>query len=305
MAPGWSSAVLQLLNKMNNFIRPGSSKLSCKPFIVDGTQVGYISQHVSTFLSSYGNVFFTVKKDNGEILHMTLNPEIKTFAERTEIIAEVMVDLRQKDVFGTLRGWRDEMYPVMASFDSKPCFMMERSAACLLGVLQYGVHINGYFTDQSGQFFMWVARRSPTKQTWPSKLDQIVAGGIICGEKIEETLIRECAEEASITEELAKTATPAGCVSYFFEDERGLFPEIQFVYDLVLPQTFHPINSDGEVDEFYCWPIDKVKNKLATDDFKPNCALVVLDFMIRHGFVSPDNEPHYVDFVCGLHSTLY
>ena len=22
------------------------------------------------------------------------------------------------------------MYPVMASFDSKPCFMMERSAAC-------------------------------------------------------------------------------------------------------------------------------------------------------------------------------
>ena len=71
--------------------------------------MGYISQHVSTFLSSYGNVFFTVKKDNGEILHMTLNPEIKTFAERTEIIAEVMVDLRQKDVFGTLRGWRDEV----------------------------------------------------------------------------------------------------------------------------------------------------------------------------------------------------
>lgn len=44
----------------------------------------------------------------------------------------------------------------------------------LLGVLQYGVHVNGYFTDGSGQVFMWLARRSPTKQTWPSKLDQIV-----------------------------------------------------------------------------------------------------------------------------------
>ena len=46
--------------------------------------------------------------------------------------------------------------------------------------------------------------------------------------------------------------------SYFFEDERGLFPEVQFVYDLKLPQHFEPINSDGEVGEFYCWSIDKV-----------------------------------------------
>ena len=46
--------------------------------------------------------------------------------------------------------------------------------------------------------------------------------------------------------------------SYFFEDERGLFPEIQFIYDLKLPENFQPINSDGEVGEFYCWSIDKV-----------------------------------------------
>jgi len=32
-----------------------------------------------------------------------------------------------------------------------------------------------------------------------------------------------------------------------------------------------------------------VKEKIATDEFKPNCALVVLDFMIRHGLVTPDN----------------
>lgn len=44
----------------------------------------------------------------------------------------------------------------------------------LLGTVQYGVHVNGYFTDQNGKLSMWVARRSPTKQTWPGKLDQIV-----------------------------------------------------------------------------------------------------------------------------------
>ena len=37
---------------------------------------------------------------------------------------------------------------------------------------------------------------------------------MICGEGIQETLIRECEEEASIPEELARKATSAGCVRY-------------------------------------------------------------------------------------------
>lgn len=37
-----------------------------------------------------------------------------------------------------------------------------------------------------------------------------------CGEGIQETLIRECAEEASIPEQLARMATPAGCVRYLY-----------------------------------------------------------------------------------------
>jgi len=41
-----------------------------------------------------------------------------------------------------------------------------------------------------------------------------VAGGMICGDGVQETLIRECAEEASIPEELARKATSAGCVRY-------------------------------------------------------------------------------------------
>ncbi|XP_066017658.1 uncharacterized protein [Pocillopora verrucosa] len=300
----WSEAILSLVHKLNNFSRPGSCKSLCKPFLVDNVQVGYISPKVASYLKSYGDIFVMVPGTSGEISHVTLAPELKTFTERSQKVAEVMNSLRLKDVFSTLRGWRNEMYPVMASFDTKPSFMMERSATCLLGTVQYGVHVNGYFVDENGKMLMWIARRSSTKQTWPSKLDQIVAGGITCGEGIQETLIRECAEEASIPEELSKAASSAGCVSYFFEDERGLFPEVQFVCDLKLPRDFQPINSDGEVSEFYCWPMEKVKEKIATDEFKPNCALVVLDFMVRHGFVTPDCEPHFVDFVVGSHSSL-
>ena len=33
---------------------------------------------------------------------------------------------------------------------------------------------------------------------------------------------------------------------------------MEFVYDLKLPNEFQPCVSDGEVEEFYCWPIEKV-----------------------------------------------
>jgi len=37
-----------------------------------------------------------------------------------------------------------------------------------------------------------------------------------------------------------------------------------------------------------------------TDDFKFNCALVVIDFLIRHGFIGP-GDAEYVDLLGGLH----
>lgn len=28
---------------------------------------------------------------------------------------------------------------------------------------------------------------------------------------------------------------------------------------------------------------------IVSDDFKPNSALIVLDFLVRHGFITPEN----------------
>ena len=43
-----------------------------------------------------------------------------------------------------------------------------------------------------------------------------------------------------------------------------------------------------------------MKEKIATDEFKPNCALVVLDFMIRHGLVTPDNGEVVASIICNF-----
>ena len=43
-----------------------------------------------------------------------------------------------------------------------------------------------------------------------------------------------------------------------YEDERGIFPECQFVFDLEVPEDFVPVNADGEVQSFQLLPIQEV-----------------------------------------------
>ena len=39
---------------------------------------------------------------------------------------------------------------------------------------QYGVHINGYVREASGEIKMWIGKRSDNKQTYPGLLDNMV-----------------------------------------------------------------------------------------------------------------------------------
>jgi hypothetical protein len=40
-----------------------------------------------------------------------------------------------------------------------------------------------------------------------------------------------------------------------------------------------------------------------TEEFKANCNLVIIDFLIRHGLLDPDQED-YTRLVTGLHRSL-
>ena len=49
--------------------------------------------------------------------------------------------------------------------------------------------------------------------------------------------------------------------SFFFESDRGLFPNTEFVFDLELPLDFRPGNNDGEVDEFRLVTQEEVRTR--------------------------------------------
>ncbi|MGQ0662249.1 MAG: DUF4743 domain-containing protein [Pseudomonadota bacterium] len=261
-----------------------------RPFVVAGTRVGWVRHALARRLAEFPAVF--------EVAHqaVSLAPRLADFAHRSAAVEDV---LRVLERDGLIAGWRDEPYPVATSFTTPPLLQMERAAIPHFGVRAYGVHMNG-FVRGAGGLEMWVPRRAMTKPTYPGLLDNTVAGGQPIGVGLMENLIKECAEEADIPERVARRAIPVGAIVYCMEAADGLKPDVQFCYDLELPADFTPTNHDGEIDEFFRWPIDKVAEMVrSTREFKFNCNLVIIDFLVRHGWIGPEH-PDYVEIARGL-----
>jgi hypothetical protein len=260
-----------------------------RPFCIAGQTVGWVTEAFAERLADFPEVF------NVGAETVELSPRLDDFESRTRAAGAVLQQLRAE---GLIPGWRDEAYAIGTSITA-PLMAMERAAVPLFGARAYGIHVNGYVGSGDG-LRLWVAHRAKNKPTAPGKLDHLVAGGQPIGLGLKENLLKESAEEASLPEDLARSARPAGFISYITEREEGLRNDICFAYDLALPDSFEPRNNDGEIERFELWPIAAVRERLAAgDDFKFNVALVNIDFLVRHGYLEPE-DPDYIDIVEGL-----
>ena len=261
------------------------------PFIVADQKVGWLRPEFAARLADWPDVFEI------EDTRVAIASTFDDFASRS---AAVEGPLRALATTGVIDGWREEPYPVMSVWGDPPLLQMERAAVPHFGVRAWGVHMNGFVRREDG-LQMWVATRARDKPTYPGMLDNTVAGGQPIGISPRDNLIKECGEEAGIPEALAKRARPVGVISYCHETLDGAKPDQMFCYDLAMPDDFTPVNTDGEIDEFELWPIDRVAERVRDSfDFKFNCNLAIIDFLIRHGILTPENEPDYVDIVLGL-----
>lgn len=255
-------------------------------FLADGRTVGWIGHDLAARLREHGDVFIVDEQS------VALAPRLRSYAERTAAVDGVLRALKSA---GWFRGWRDEPYPVGASFGAG-LFEIERAAVPSFGVRAYGIHVNG-FVGEGADLRLWVGRRSRHKPTYPSQLDHLVAGGQPAGLSLEQNLLKEGAEEASLTPDILQGARPVGILSYLLENEEGLRNDVLFNYDLELPPTFTPVNADGEIEAFFLWPIERVIGELSeTANFKFNVAFVIIDFLIRRGFIGPE-ERDYLELV--------
>ncbi len=182
--------------------------------------------------------------------------------------------------------WRDEAFDVREQPGGPVLARIDRGALPKFGVLSEGAHVNGLVRRGEG-LFLWVGRRAADKALDPGKLDHIVAGGVPAGMTPFQTLIKEAAEEAAIPAALAGTAVKVAEIGYAMERAEGLRRDLLHCYDLYLPEDFVPHPTDGEVEAFYLWPIERlVETVRRTDDFKFNVNLVLIDLFRRTGLLS-------------------
>ncbi|WAR05300.1 hypothetical protein MAR_020669 [Mya arenaria] len=137
-------------------------------------RLGIISPEVlNTLEEKYSDDFIIDKERKSVCLH----EKYKTERERTDAFRRLLTDMREKEVFRSFKGWRNEC-----------------------------------------------------------------AGGLASGLGVMECAIKECREEASVDDETLKSLRPAGAI----------------------------------------------QSLIINEEFKPNCAMVTVDFMIRRGLIAPD-----------------
>ncbi|CAK8678759.1 unnamed protein product [Clavelina lepadiformis] len=298
----FSKQLLCMMKNLNKFNNTGSSKDVSSQFFVAGQKVGILTPKVVEELQRYPHVFeISLNPNISPQKTVQMSDKYASYDERTKVMSKVIEDMAQRDAHIALRGWRNELYEVASGPTIPSLLKMERAAVGIFGVRTYGSHMNGFVNHPEKGMCLWIARRSNSKATFPGMLDNMVAGGISSGVGIYETMVKECQEEAGIPPELAKKVVPVGAISYIYEDERGIQPDVQYCFDLEVPFDFVPTVVDREVQSFSLHTIDELKKLIVKDEFKPNCAAVTLHFLIRKGAILPEQVPDYLELIRLLH----
>jgi isopentenyldiphosphate isomerase len=264
------------------------------PWVLDGERLGLLRWDFVEALQRWPAQF----RVTPEAVHWT--PAARDFAGLTQALTDVSATLVEAGVIEYLHG---EFYPVTPGNRRQARLVIDRACAPYFGVRAFGQHINGFVRGPDG-IQLWIGRRAANRRVYPLHLDNMVAGGLPWGMSLAENLRKECREEAGIDADLADQARPVGAVTYCRASKRGLKPDVIYCYDLELPADFRPRCTDGEVEDFYLWPVEQVLETVRdTAEFKLNCNLVIIDFLARHGYLDQD-APDYLDILQGLRRPL-
>ncbi|ETW80944.1 hypothetical protein HETIRDRAFT_46022, partial [Heterobasidion irregulare TC 32-1] len=237
---------------------------------------------------------------------------------RTFHINQLIGRWRQEGRFeDILRGWSDEQFPIYnhaptpnrssKAIDDPVAFSIERAALPLFGFANFGCLLIAYYhCHDTAKTMLWIPRRSKSKRTWPGRLDVTVGGGIIAGETALSTIIRECTEEASLDANFVQeNIHSVGFISFPNRSATGwMLPGFYYLFDLLLPSdgSVQPqINAaDGEVEGFELMDTQTVLENLLAGAFKPSSALALVDFLIRHSFLTEDTDAQFAEVCLAL-----
>jgi 8-oxo-dGTP pyrophosphatase MutT (NUDIX family) len=144
---------------------------------------------------------------------------------------------------------RGENMPVCLAPGAAALATIDRSAMRVLGLWVVKVHVNGLVPREGADPDVWLSRRSLSASAAPGTLDTFVAGGQPAGMSVEQTMVKESAEEVGVGPALASTAQPVGRLDLIYPGADGLHREQLAIYDLHLPYEYVPTHYDGEISQ--------------------------------------------------------
>ncbi len=265
-----------------------------RPLWIAGRRMGWLRQETAARLLAFSEVFGEGREGGVALRDGLDSPEARSAA--LEAVLKEMI------AAGEIRRLRGELYPLIRRWGETPLARVDRRAAALFGIRCYGIHVNGTVETADG-LHIWIGRRAEDKAIAPGQYDHLVAGGQPADLGLTDNLLKEAAEEANLPPQIARRARPVGAVTYRCDWPGGCKDDVLFCYDLEVPADFTPVNTDGEVADFALWPVERVIAELReSDSFKFNVGPVMIDFLIRRGFLTPENEPDYLRLCASLRS---
>ena len=228
------------------------------------------------------------------------------FGWLTRLVYDTLHAEYEKGNSSIIPKWSNEMFPVYSSTGE---YVMDMAApgVDLFGIVSYAVHLIAYTNTKAGLRY-WLPRRA-VKMTYPGMLDNTVGGSLSSGEKAIDCIAREACEEASLPKEFTRqNVKTCGTLSYQMtqtDDGRpGCQHQVQILYEMEVPENIVLRIFDGEVQEFQLKSIEEVQEALTSGEFKLNCAMTWMAYLIRHGFVNSENEPNLVEICSRMHRKL-
>lgn len=276
--------------------------------------VGYmLPEHVAEI--RWDNTSFHVSKSKRKI---HLDPVVKPGDDVVEICRREFITLCENNIDnlnGCFRKWlkkRSDFHPIRGLDVKLAGLVIPSPARGIFGIVTTGVHMN-MFTIRNGRIHVWVSKRSQNV-TYARKLDQLVAGAMDPADNMEPlvTLRREAMEEAGLLVDTATNmvtwnsthvgkVTAESMISFYDQkdhiagnEEGHVEPGIRYTYDLEVGPDFVPYPQEPEsIDGFILKPVEEVKRDLKNAEWKPNCGLVMLDFLLRKGEVREGDDENF------------
>jgi isopentenyldiphosphate isomerase len=203
-----------------------------------------------------------------------------------------------------LPKWWDEKF-ALESLDGEHVLDMDGCGVDLFGIITFGVFLIAYVRTDDGLKY-WIQKRAMSKRVWPGKLDTVAAGSVKPQEKAFEAVVREAGEEAGFSQEYTR-ANIRSCGVLTFQlastnaGDPGAQHHVQYIYEMEVQPDMIPYPVDGEVEEFKLISLEEVIDAVVKDEFKLNLVMVWVDYLIRHGIVTAENEKDFLEVSARLH----